>query len=99
KRLFLNSVTFGYLTTPERNEVRLKGSAYHRLDLAITYDVIRSPKFDGDLSLSFYNLYNRHNMFSVIYKDDNDASLSAEGFKSTSPPDIYKMSCSVYYLL
>jgi len=66
----------------ERNEIRLKGNEYHRLDLSVTMNLSKKGNYESSLQLSVYNVYNRHNLYSIIYKQpEND----------DRPPEMKKM--------
>lgn len=62
-------------TENERNNYRI--SAYHRLDLGLTYDFKRneSRKLKNSITVSVYNIYNRRNAFSTYLRSD-PASVS-----------------------
>jgi hypothetical protein len=51
----------------ERNKYRMKD--YHRLDLALTYEgsLLKHQKWRSSWTISLYNVYGRHNPFSVYY--------------------------------
>jgi len=55
----------------DRNAYRYQD--YHRLDLSVTFAGKQKPgrKFNWDLNLSVYNVYNRHNTWSVNFVQDN----------------------------
>ncbi|WP_210462606.1 TonB-dependent receptor [Rufibacter roseolus] len=66
-----------------RNGFRLP--AYHRLDLAVTYDRPRSltgKKHDSSWSLSLYNAYNRKNAFSIAFRENEDDASKTEAVKT-----------------
>ena len=52
----------------DRNEVRLKGTAFHRLDLAFTINFRDRGTYKHSMQISIYNVYNRHNLYSIIYE-------------------------------
>ncbi len=57
----------------ERNSFRYPGTDYHRLDLAATWNFYEpgSPKkYKSSLTVSVYNAYNRHNLYSPTSVDD-----------------------------
>jgi outer membrane receptor for ferrienterochelin and colicin len=57
-----------------RNSHRLPD--HHRLDLSITYRGSQKKRFRGDLTLSVYNAYNRKNVYSVSFiQEDNDTAV------------------------
>ena len=53
-----------------RNSFRMP--AYHRLDLAATYLVSRSKKFESAWIFSVYNVYNRRNPYYIYFETDGD---------------------------
>jgi hypothetical protein len=54
----------------DRNEYRYQ--AYHRLDLSVTLSSKQKPgrRFSWDLNASVYNVYNRHNTWSIEFTQD-----------------------------
>ncbi len=61
----------------ERNAVRLP--SYHRLDVGYTFTVNRrrSARYKHDVTLAFYNLYARRNVFSVFYRQRSGTAINA----------------------
>jgi len=60
----------------ERGSTRIPGTAYHRLDLSLTYKFKTAHK-ESNLNLSVYNVYNRHNAFAIYFREkENDGSGS-----------------------
>ncbi len=60
----------------ERNGQRIPGTEYHRLDLSTSFKssaTVFGREINGELVLSAYNVYARHNMYSIRYaqKDNN----------------------------
>ncbi len=55
----------------DRNAYRYQD--YHRLDLSVTFASKEKPgrKFNWDINLSVYNVYNRHNTWSLNFVQDN----------------------------
>jgi len=55
----------------DRNAYRYQD--YHRLDLSVIFSGKQKPgrKFNWDLNLSVYNVYNRHNTWSINFVQDN----------------------------
>jgi len=55
----------------DRNQYRYQD--YHRLDLSLSFFSKQKPgrKFSWDLNASIYNVYNRHNTWSVNFTQDN----------------------------
>jgi len=51
----------------ERNGSRMPD--YHRMDLGITWTLKDSDKFSNDLNVSFYNLYNRKNAYTITFQE------------------------------
>jgi hypothetical protein len=77
-------IEFGLVTGyGARNSYRVP--AYHRLDLALTYNPIpkRRPnrRFRSSYNLSIYNVYNRMNVYFIYYKVEG--SLVAGDLKTT----------------
>jgi len=67
----VNSRTAFYYT--EKNGYRTP--TYHRLDVSATLEGRPGRKLQSSWSFGIYNLYNRHNAFSIDFKDDpNDSS-------------------------
>ncbi len=56
----------------DRNAYRY--AAYHRLDLSLTYSSKQKEgrKFSWDITLSVYNVYNRHNTWSINFVQDQE---------------------------
>jgi hypothetical protein len=55
----------------DRNKYRLP--AYHRLDLAVSYDesIRLKKKWKGSWTFSIMNVYGRHNAYSVFFRKDD----------------------------
>lgn len=66
----------------KRNGVRLPGTNYHRLDVSVTWKNKVHKKFESSWTLSAYNAYNRHNMYSIVYEEPEDGA---------GPPELHKM--------
>ncbi|MFC6996572.1 TonB-dependent receptor [Rufibacter roseus] len=72
-----------YPVYSSKNGFRLP--AYHRLDLAVTYDRPRSltgKKYDSSWSLSIYNAYSRKNAFSISFRENEDHPEKTEAVKT-----------------
>ena len=56
----------------DRNAERMP--AYHRADIGFTLrnKIKENRKFFWDLNLSVYNVYNRHNAYSIAFREDED---------------------------
>jgi hypothetical protein len=61
----------------ERNSYRLPD--YHRADLSLVLKSKKKRAWDGQWVFSIYNVYNRHNAFSVFAKADSYDISSSEG--------------------
>ncbi len=75
----------------DRNSARLE--AYHRLDLALTYNpkVIEDKRFKSSFTASVYNVYNRKNTFftyNTFETDFNAGTAQARAFKVSLFPII-----------
>lgn len=66
----------------KRNELRYPD--YHRLDLALTYQLNKksSNRYRHSLNLSIYNVYNRHNAWAINYIPTTDDPYVLEGEKT-----------------
>ena len=62
----------------ERNSVRIPGTDYHRMDVSVTYNFQIAKKFDSNVNLSVYNVYNRHNAFAVYFRDKNASHVEVD---------------------
>lgn len=49
----------------DRNAFRMP--SYHRLDLSVTYLLTKGKRFESNLNLSVYNVYNRKNPYYIYY--------------------------------
>jgi hypothetical protein len=58
----------------DRNAVRIPD--YHRADVSITYQFghgsLKSKRYSSNLNFSIYNVYNRHNTYSIIFQQNKD---------------------------
>ena len=56
----------------DRNSYRMED--YHRLDASVTLKNKTKPdrKWNSELNLSIYNLYNRHNMWAISFPQEED---------------------------
>ena len=81
----------------ERNSARLPD--YHRMDLGVTYHFNKfkangEPKrFESNLNLSIYNVYNRHNAFSVRFEPDDTVWYDIDATKTF----LFKIFPSITY--
>lgn len=88
----------------ERNSVRVPNTNYHRLDLAVTYKNKKKQLFKGKREfqdswvLSIYNVYYRHNMYSVQFNEQknsdgftnvNGLSNEEKAFVQANIPDYF----------
>jgi hypothetical protein len=70
----------------DRNSVRLPD--YHRMDIAVTYnfrktnDEGKPKRFNSSLNFSVYNLYNRHNTYSISFNQSPDDPYKTEATKT-----------------
>jgi len=70
----------------DRNSVRLPD--YHRMDLAVTYDFSKTKRngkakrFHSSLNLSIYNLYNRHNAYSITFEQVEGKPYETQAVKT-----------------
>lgn len=54
----------------ERGAVRIPGTAYHRLDLSLTFN-FKLFGTESNMNASVYNVYNRKNAFAIYFRDKN----------------------------
>ena len=66
----------------DRNSIRIKNTAYHRMDVSATYHFKSQKNYEHSLQVSVYNAYNRHNMYSILYEQPENADV---------PPTLKKM--------
>ena len=72
----------------DRNDFRYKD--YHRMDLSLTWRCKdKGQRFKYDWNLSIYNVYNRHNTWSLNFKQDTEGNS----------PDAYKTKVTNVYLV
>ena len=70
----------------DRNSVRMPD--YHRMDLACTYNFKKikkngnAKKVHSSLNLSIYNLYNRHNAYSILFRQVEGQQYETEAVKT-----------------
>jgi len=64
-----------YLAYSDRNGYRLP--AYHRLDIGFSY----TNSLGGTWNFSFYNAYNRKNIYTVLFRDKSSSSGKMEAVK------------------
>jgi hypothetical protein len=64
----------------DRNSYRMED--YHRLDLSVTMrgKAKKEKRWHGELNLSVYNVYNRHNTWAInfVQEEDNPYATYAE---------------------
>lgn len=81
----------------DRNSVRLPD--YHRMDLAMTYDFSKTKKngepkkFLSSLNFSIYNMYNRHNAYSITFEQVEGRPYETQAVKTY----LFKVVPSVTY--
>ncbi len=51
---------------------------YHRLDFGITWTISDNKKFQSDINLSAYNLYNRKNAYTISFSQNEQGQTQAE---------------------
>jgi hypothetical protein len=76
---------YGGIVAPiysDRNSYRMPN--YHRLDLGATLDMKKKPgkRFQSSWNLSVYNAYNRHNAFSITFRQDQYDPHITEAWKT-----------------
>ena len=64
----------------DRNGYRMP--AYHRLDISITYRKPHKGRFESDWNFSVYNVYNRHNAYSIDFQQDPNDPTKSQALKT-----------------
>jgi len=75
----INGRTAFYYT--EKNGYRTP--AYHRLDISATLEGKPGRKLQSSWSFGIYNVYNRHNAFSIDFKDNPDDVSTTQVVRTT----------------
>lgn len=73
----VNGMTIPYFT--ERNAYRMP--PYHRLDLSIRIRGKERKKFNTSWDISAYNVYNRHNAYSIYFRESENNPAVTEAVK------------------
>ncbi|SFT54762.1 Outer membrane receptor proteins, mostly Fe transport [Lishizhenia tianjinensis] len=68
----IEGYTVGYYE--ERNSYRMPD--YHRLDLGLTWYFKERKKFDHNLNISVYNVYNRENAYAITFRENADTGAT-----------------------
>jgi hypothetical protein len=63
----------------ERNGSRMPD--YHRLDLGLTYQFKPRKKWSSDINISFYNVYNRKNAYTISFVDSEENPGTTEAVR------------------
>ncbi|HCC70696.1 MAG TPA: hypothetical protein DEQ09_06035 [Bacteroidales bacterium] len=63
----------------ERNGYRMP--AYHRLDISLTIKGKEQKKFESGWDFSIYNAYNRHNAYTISFRESETSSGTTEAVK------------------
>jgi outer membrane cobalamin receptor len=84
---------YGQVWIPEysdRGGTRIPGTTYHRLDFSFNYNFMMG-RFPGNLNLSVYNVYNRHNAFAVYFRDKNLSRDESQADSAGSQVEVVKL--------
>jgi hypothetical protein len=85
-RITVQEYVIPYISRSERNNVRIP--AYHRLDVAITFNNIwrgkKGRSGEDNLVVSVYNLYARKNPFSIYFSQGTDRQLADKPITTSS---------------
>ncbi|HET8859490.1 TonB-dependent receptor [Marivirga sp.] len=74
-RYIINGQNIPYYDDSKRNTSRMPD--FHRMDLGFTYQLeSRWQRFNHEISVSFYNVYNRKNPFSIEFRQVNNNNPS-----------------------
>lgn len=63
-----------YPVYTNRNGARIPD--YHRLDLSATYILTSDKYWESSLSFGIYNVYGRHNPYSIFFRQDGETGLT-----------------------
>lgn len=70
-RYIMNGQNIPYYDDSKRNTSRMPD--FHRMDLGLTYELnSRWKRYNHEVTLSFYNVYNRKNPFSIEFRQVNN---------------------------
>jgi hypothetical protein len=70
-RYIMNGQNIPYYDDSKRNTSRMPD--FHRMDLGLTYELkSRWKRYDHEINVSFYNVYNRKNPFSIEFREVNN---------------------------
>ncbi|HET8859488.1 TonB-dependent receptor [Marivirga sp.] len=94
-RYRMNGQSMTYYDDSKRNSSRMPD--FHRMDLALTYELnSRWERYNHEITLSFYNIYNRKNPFSIEFTEVNNNDpyykLSENGPVTSTKPAAVKRS-------
>ncbi len=94
-RYIMNGQNIPYYDDSKRNSSRMPD--FHRMDLALTYELNSSWKrYNHEITVSFYNVYNRKNPFSIEFKQVNNNNpyynLNEHGPVTSTKPAAVKRS-------
>jgi hypothetical protein len=64
----------------DRNGYRMP--AYHRLDLSATLHMKKKKHWEGEWDFSVYNVYNRHNAYSIQFQQDPNNPSQTQAVKT-----------------
>ncbi|RUA33660.1 MAG: hypothetical protein DSY77_09150 [Bacteroidetes bacterium] len=93
-RYIMNGQNIPYYDDSKRNTSRMPD--FHRMDLGLTYKFRDLNRFSHDITLSFYNVYNRKNPFSIEFRqvNNNDPNFNEteDGPITSTKPSAVKTS-------
>jgi hypothetical protein len=70
-RYVVNGQSVPYYNDAVRNTSRMP--AFHRMDLSLNWDLKQvAQRYNHSLNFSFYNVYNRRNVFSIEFREVNN---------------------------
>ncbi|ADR21834.1 collagen-binding protein [Marivirga tractuosa] len=93
-RYIMNGQNIPYYDDSKRNTSRMPD--FHRMDLGLTYKFRDVNRYSHEITVSFYNVYNRKNPFSIEFRqvNNNDATFneSEDGPVTSTRPAAVKTS-------
>jgi hypothetical protein len=75
----INGLVTNYYT--ERNGYRMP--AYHRLDIGITWQNMKTERFESSFNFSCYNVYGRENAYSITFQKDPKDATKTQALQTT----------------
>jgi outer membrane cobalamin receptor len=72
----------------QRGGTRIPGTNYHRLDASVNY-YFTMFKHPGNLNLSIYNMYNRHNAYAIYFREKEQEAGESDSKRQVEVVKLY----------